>query len=60
MPADGYSSGQLMPVLVCVCDRGGESTNTERNIPDTWNIVEVYSDVYMYVSFLTIVYCVFI
>lgn len=25
MPADGYSSGHLMPVLVCVCDRGGES-----------------------------------
>lgn len=25
MPADAYSSGHLMPALLCVCDRGGES-----------------------------------
>lgn len=59
MPADGYSSGQLMPVLVCVWQRRtGVIPNTDRKIPDTWSMAEMYSDVYLYVSFLTIVYCV--
>lgn len=57
MPASGYSSGQLRPVLLCVCVR---DPNTDSKIPDTWSMVEMYSDMYMYVSFLTIVYCVFI
>lgn len=30
MPADGYSSGQLMPALVCVCDAGGGSSHRQR------------------------------
>lgn len=40
MPADTYSSGNLMPAVVCVCDGGKKKcTNTERNIPDTWSTI---------------------
>lgn len=37
MPADTYSSGNLMPAVACVCDGGKKQkcANTVRNIPDT-------------------------
>lgn len=38
MPADPYSSGNLMPAVVCVCARRRKKkkcTNTQGNLPDT-------------------------
>lgn len=53
MPTDTYSSGNLMPVLVCVWD-GGRKVYKHR-MKHSWHLKYVlYLDLYMYVSFVII------
>lgn len=53
MPTVTYSSGNLMPALVYVCDGGRKVYKHRRK--HSWHLKYVlYSDLYMYVSFVTI------
>lgn len=60
MPVYGYSSGQLIPALVCVRDRGGENWSEHRQ-RDPWNLKYGWNVFRRRVRVcLTNVYCVFI